>query len=325
MAKVTELLTTTLCYKSMISIIIPIYNIEKELPRCLDSIISQENKQWEAILINDGSSDSSADICAEYCKKESRFRYIEQDNQGVATARRVGVEASTGDYIIFVDPDDSLPSGAIDALEGAMDDGVDIVISSYYIHTPKRSYQKRFNYSQLTKEEWLRELLLDRAPHEPWAKIFRRSLFTPTSFPSLKRGQDWLSNIEVATRCRAIRYIDTPCYNYFHRDNSTMRKHKYGVESSEEFCSRVGEIMQRSGTFKQCEEEFLRLELGQISIAMTKGAAVSVKNHWVGEVYKLTRQLKCTPKERISRYAIKYIAIQRFVQLVARIYRLVRG
>lgn len=90
----------------IISIIVPVYNVEEYLNECLDSIKRQTYKNIEVILVNDGSTDGSKEICERYCKNDSRFKLINQENQGLSETRNVGVRASIGEYIFFVDSDD---------------------------------------------------------------------------------------------------------------------------------------------------------------------------------------------------------------------------
>ncbi|MFW5510256.1 MAG: glycosyltransferase family 2 protein, partial [Prevotella sp.] len=97
----------------MISIIIPIYNVEKYLRQCLDSVVNQTYQDWEAILVDDGSSDSSPAICDEYAKKDSRFKVLHQANGGVSSARNIGLNKSHGEWLIFLDADDMLKNNAL--------------------------------------------------------------------------------------------------------------------------------------------------------------------------------------------------------------------
>ena len=90
----------------LISIIVPIYNVENYLRQCLDSILNQTYQNFECLLINDGSPDNSADICREYAIKDSRFKYFEKENGGLSDARNYGIRQSTGSYLTFVDSDD---------------------------------------------------------------------------------------------------------------------------------------------------------------------------------------------------------------------------
>ena len=105
----------------LISIIVPIYNVEKYLRQCLDSIQNQTYQNFECLLINDGSPDNSADICREYVEKDSRFRYFEKENGGLSDARNHGIRQSKGSYLTFVDSDDWLENDALQLLYGALE------------------------------------------------------------------------------------------------------------------------------------------------------------------------------------------------------------
>ena len=118
--------------KELISIIVPIYNVEKYLRQCLDSILNQTYQNFECLLINDGSLDNSADICREYVSKDSRFKYFEKENGGVSSARNLGIECSRGEYITFIDSDDWVDYDYLEVLYNSLvDERADIAISTY--------------------------------------------------------------------------------------------------------------------------------------------------------------------------------------------------
>ena len=113
----------------MYSVIVPIYNSEAHLRRCLDSIINQTNCDFELILVNDGSKDKSGEICKEYAKKDNRVVYIETENKGVSSARNTGINNAKGDYIGFVDSDDEVFADMYDVLlKNAREHNAQIVI-----------------------------------------------------------------------------------------------------------------------------------------------------------------------------------------------------
>lgn len=120
--------------KNVVSVIVPIYNSEKFLRRCLDSIISQTYKNLEIILVDDGSTDDSLDICNSYCKKDSRITVIKEKNRGVSFARNVGLKIAKGDYVCFVDSDDSAEPNMVKfLLKDIFDNRVDMSICGYNI------------------------------------------------------------------------------------------------------------------------------------------------------------------------------------------------
>ena len=140
--------------KALISIIVPIYNVENYLRQCLDSIMNQTYQKFECLLINDGSSDNSAEICREYVSKDSRFKYFEKENGGVSSARNLGIECSRGAYITFIDSDDWVESDYLEVLYRALlEEQADIAISTYkqfnmddncyYLHSYQRGYDRK--------------------------------------------------------------------------------------------------------------------------------------------------------------------------------------
>lgn len=118
----------------LISVIVPVYNVEEYLEECLDSIKYQTHKNIEVILVNDGSTDGSKEICELYCKNDSRFKLINQVNQGLSEARNVGLQESVGEYIFFVDSDDVIKVDILETLLIFMTDNVDIVGCLSLIH-----------------------------------------------------------------------------------------------------------------------------------------------------------------------------------------------
>ena len=100
----------------MVSCIIPVYNTEKYLPRCIESVLAQTFVDWEMLLIDDGSTDASGSICDEYAAKDERIRVFHKENGGISSARNVGLNYAQGEWIFFVDSDDSLPKTSLESL-----------------------------------------------------------------------------------------------------------------------------------------------------------------------------------------------------------------
>lgn len=153
--------------QELISIIVPIFNTEKYLHQCLDSILSQSYGNFECLLINDGSIDASASICREYVAKDARFRYFEKENGGVSSARNLGIERSGGAYITFIDSDDWVEFDYLEVLYSAIiQETADISVSTY------RTYE-------MSKNQWLFHAF-KRVKHQ---KVFsRQELFNQLIF-----------------------------------------------------------------------------------------------------------------------------------------------
>lgn len=154
-------------HQELISIIVPIFNTEKYLHQCLDSILSQSYENFECLLINDGSTDASASICREYIAKDARFRYFEKENGGVSSARNLGIERSGGAYITFIDSDDWIEFDYLEVLYSAIiQETADISVSTY------RTYE-------MSKNQWLFHAF-KRVEHQ---KVFsRQELFNQLMF-----------------------------------------------------------------------------------------------------------------------------------------------
>lgn len=131
----------------MISVIVPVYNVETYLEECLDSIQNQTYTDLEVILVNDGSTDGSKAICERYCQTDKRFRLINQSNQGQSVARNTGVTASRGEFIAFVDSDDMILANYLETLMQHMGEDVDIVESQFTVHK-RISWQKILKISR---------------------------------------------------------------------------------------------------------------------------------------------------------------------------------
>ena len=196
-----------------ISVIIPIYKAEEHLSRCIDSILNQNFVNFELVLVDDGSPDGSGAICDEYALHDERIKVVHQKNGGVTSARSVGVNTSTGEYITFVDADDSLPHNALTLFYAATENGLyDIVVGKYDVNT-------HFQGNILTVREYQKNCIFgDVGPPAPWAKLFERSLFTAETFNiprEITKGEDMLMNIRLAFQNqKSVRLLDEVVYNY---------------------------------------------------------------------------------------------------------------
>ena len=190
--------------KPKISIIVPIYNMERYLRQSLDSIKAQTFTDWECILVDDGSKDTSPIICDEYAAADSRFKVIHKPNGGVSSARNAGLDAATAEYIGFVDPDDWAEPGLFQYLYN--------LITEYDADIAQVGFFKEYKGRQSTKHlvprrmiidgnEAIREISFDKLPNYLWNKLHRRSIVT-CKFPEGRTFEDifvyghWLQNVK---------------------------------------------------------------------------------------------------------------------------------
>lgn len=178
-----------------VSIIIPIFKVEAYLSECLESVRRQSGADFEVIMVDDGSPDNSAAICREFAEKDARFRLIQQENAGVTAARRTGVNHATGEYVVFVDGDDTLPPDALGILLSYMSNDVDIVVG-------QPDCDPLVTEKQLIDiAEYRRKLICGKSYLAMWARLFRRSLFDDFTFEltrEIRAGEDWIANLRLA-------------------------------------------------------------------------------------------------------------------------------
>ena len=212
--------------KALISIIVPIYDVENYLRQCLDSIVSQTYQNFECLLINDGSPDNSEDICREYVDKDSRFKYFDKENGGVSSARNLGIERSGGAYITFIDSDDWVDSDYLEVLYNALiDENADISVSTYkrfhmaencwYFHSFQRGYEKRVFTNQELIDEFIDLNTFDHSYVFVCGKLVRKDLLDNIAFNEMTTlGEDmefWLKLYLISNK---IVYVNRDSYVY---------------------------------------------------------------------------------------------------------------
>lgn len=217
----------------LVSVIVPVYNVEEFLSRCLDSIVSQTYRNIEIILVNDGSTDGSKKVCEDYARKDRRIRVFNKKNEGAATARNYGIKKSKGEYVTFIDSDDTVTSNYVDDLYSGLDScKTKLSISSYSTDTKLRTtnYSKTQITEALSTEDALRRMLTNNGfTVASWAKMYHRSLFKNVQFPDGKIYEDDATTYKLIMLCPEIAYIDKSLYNYNVREHTVTSK-KFTIE-----------------------------------------------------------------------------------------------
>lgn len=223
-----------------ISILVPVYNVEKYLPRCIESVLSQDFTDYELILVDDGSFDKSGEICDEYSLKYSKIKVLHQKNGGASLARLSAFNISTGKYVIFLDSDDYLLPNALTTLYDKIEEGYDIVRGTNRRVYADGSYtterHRIFNEEVIGNENYLSKVInADIAPYL-WGGLYRKDLIQKDDFKqilSFTVGEDWLLNIAIARRVNKMVCIDKEVYCYFINNNSIMQSKVCSYEYGE--------------------------------------------------------------------------------------------
>ena len=213
---------------SKISVIVPIYNAEAYLNRCLDSIINQTYSDLEIILINDGSTDNSLDICLEYASKDKRIVVYNQTNKGISKARNKGIELATGDYIGFVDSDDIISPRMYETLYNLMTDEKCLIAGCQYTKfTSSCNFKEDKNYISYTKEEALKKNLNEEISNFLWDKLIKEELFNDIKFKENMIFEDLDVIYRLIGKVDKIVISDSILYGYFQREDSYVHTYSY--------------------------------------------------------------------------------------------------
>lgn len=216
----------------MVSIVIPVYNVEKFISQCIDSVLCQTYSNFELILVNDGSTDSSGKICDDYAKKDIRIHVIHIPNSGVSAARNTGIEESKGDWISFIDSDDFVEPDYLERFQIGKDDTDLIVQGLEYYDNRNGSFFKQVRVCDcILGEEGFKEKVaqndLLRSGY-PCAKAYRRSLLADKIRfnTNLSFHEDHIFVLEAMNASKAIRLVDSVAYKYryFHSSSTLSRK-----------------------------------------------------------------------------------------------------
>ena len=211
----------------MISVIVPVYNVETYLEECLDSIQNQTYTDFEVLLVNDGSTDGSQAICERYCQADKRFRLMNQTNQGLSAARNKGVEISTGEYIVFVDSDDIIKTNYLEKLMQYMTEDVDIVESQFTVSN-EEFLAKSFKEPSILFEGNSQEAVKIFTKHvlnvNAVTKLYRRSIVEAVPYIDGVIFEDVYCGIGMLKYIRKIIKIDYKGYYYRQRQASIMHR-----------------------------------------------------------------------------------------------------
>ena len=211
----------------MISVIVPVYNVETYLEECLDSIQNQTYTDFEVLLVNDGSTDRSKAICERYCKENRRFHLLNQENQGLSAARNTGVAASRGEFIVFVDSDDMILANYLETLMHYMREDVDIVESQFTVSN-EEFLAKSFKEPSILFEGNSQEAVKIFTKHvlnvNAVTKLYRRSIVEAVPYIDGVIFEDVYCGIGMLKYIRKIIKIDYKGYYYRQHQASIMHR-----------------------------------------------------------------------------------------------------
>ena len=215
-----------------ITVIVPVYNVENYLEKCLDSLINQTYKNLEIIVINDGSTDNSGEICQEYAQKDNRIVYIEKENGGLSDARNVGLDKMTGSYVTFIDSDDWVELDYVETLyKKIVEYQADIAVGNYYSYNEDEEtyyfhiygdsyYEKVYDNISIFENLYESQEMKSFALISAWGKLYKAKLFDYLRFDKGKLGEDGYFNQKMYLSVNKVVYLNKGLYAYRQRSGS---------------------------------------------------------------------------------------------------------
>ena len=216
-----------------ISVIVPIYNTEKYLARCIESILCQTYTNLEIILVDDGSTDKSGDICDFYARKDNRVKVVHKENGGAAAARNFALNMVTGQYIGFVDSDDTVEKDFFELLYDLIcqyDADISMVAYREIEMGEKIAKLKDKSLIVMNQKQAVKELLFDRKiQNYVWNKLYKRELFKDIEYPVGKKYEDIGTTFYILEKCSKIAVSGSPEYYYITRGDSIVNNNTEGT------------------------------------------------------------------------------------------------
>lgn len=212
--------------EELITIIIPIYQVENYLKKCLDSVINQTYKNLEIILVDDGSKDNSPQICDEYKRKDNRIKVIHKENGGLSDARNSGMKMATGKYIGFVDSDDYIKEDMYEILyKNMINTKADISICNLLMikeNDKVEDIEEKQHIVEFGKKEALKLLIENKIRSYAWNKLYKKELFDNIEFPKGKKMEDMAVMHKIFEKAEKVVYTDKIEYYYLQRSDSIL-------------------------------------------------------------------------------------------------------
>ena len=317
-----------------VSIIVPVYNVENYIERCLNSLVNQTFKDIEIITINDGSTDKSLELLNKYAKEDIRISVIDLGDEGVSYCRNLGIEKANGKYIMFVDSDDWIDSSMVEVLyKKAEENKLDLVMCSYIREFKDHSKEKIFNLPQEiiykdneVKNELLRKLvgpikeelsnpeMLD-ALGTVWGKLYRADILKENKikFVDLKEigsAEDTLFNIFTFNYLKKVMFLNKPMYHYW-RDNPKSVTSQYNPKLKEQrkvFFKYISDFI-KENNFEQVFEEALNNRICTSVLGL--GLIECSKNNKISGINKI-KNIKKIINEEYVRNAYKNLELRFF-------------
>ena len=270
----------------MISIIVPVYNAEIFLKRCIASLLHQTYTDIEVLLIDDGSTDNSATICQDFCHIDKRVKYYYKENGGVASARNYGIDQAIGEYLLFVDSDDYLALNAVEMLfSAALNTGADLTICGYVALSRVGVLDVSFGSGFFSGAKEISNMLSEKIGasimNTCWGKLYKAEVICRKMDSAFPIGEDWVFNIMNLSNIHSIMILDNPLYRYECRNESITRsKYKLNVDIVDKMYRAILEELEALYHSEKINSEIKRMYLQSVVVDATETTYCWIQLKW---------------------------------------------
>lgn len=298
-----------------VSVIALIYNLEAYTPLCINSVLDQTFKDFELILVNDGSTDSSGQICEEYAKKDKRISVIHKDNEGIAAARNTGLAFASGEYIAFIDCDDYFHEQMVEILyEQIVSAQADIAMCDYFPTEEGNDNQRKsalpdYSVGTYTNKQALHGLYNKSHTYVvPWNKLYRKEIFKNVKYPSGYLYDDEFTAHRVLYEANKIVYVHAPLYYYVIRKGSTTHSPMTEKKFDKVLALHDRAVFFREKELKDLEEKALRDYTeyffwyylhSQIVLPEATGRRAEIKRNYNHLFFRIIKNSLINKKEKV--------------------------
>lgn len=290
----------------LISVIVPVYNMECYLEKSLETIVNQSYHNLQIILVNDGSTDGSLAICQKYAKIDNRIQIISQRNKGVAAARNTGLAAVRGNYIGYIDPDDfAEPNMIMDLYRALTTSGADISVCGYEMfgENGRRRFFSSNREVRLSPEEFLKSILTEETVgNYLWNKLYKAALWENIRFSEGKIYEDLEVMYQLVLRCNCVQVIPAVLYHYRQRLDSlsNVADIEFLRQQIEHISNRYQWIQKK----KPCLKVYCETNLLKFLIVNFNQIAKNRSDQW-GELQWYRNKIRCCRAEKLLEYKYK--------------------
>lgn len=289
----------------LVSIITPVYNAEKYLKTCIDSVLKQTYTNWELILVNDGSTDGSLDIIKQYAQLDVRIKYIDKINEGPSLSRKSGTEQAKGKYIQYLDSDDFLQENAIEYLtDKAEATNAEVVAAPFFFYYSenKMDISGHFSFQETTGMEYFNEILSGRAYWSVWSNFLSRSLFERNDIlfvPEISFGEDAILMVQLLYHTQKVVALEQPILYYRQIEASichdiTPKRH----EDLRTYTKWIERFMTEKGLYESYRNNLILKNIEMAFLCMHWGYYENADKDMkriVKDIKKRPQLLKCLP------------------------------